>query len=492
MSNSFIKSMQSHDALTDNGALTHSTSGKATLDLFFQIGAARGWSDDQLISAFTKALGEDPLTAMKMLFYNRDVRGGQGERRSFRVIASYLIKMHPDYIQKNMALIPEFGRFDDLFVFADTPLESAAFELYASALNAGNGLAAKWCYREKSSNGAIATKLRKFMGLSSKQYRQMLSRLTKVVETQMCNKEWSDINFSHVPSVAMKRYRKAFNRNAGESFSAYFDAIERGDPGVKINAEAIFPHDIILGWVKSGQYGTHYGMSTNMPERNVIRAADAQWNALPDYMGENSGKVLCMADVSGSMTGAYNMEGNGGVTPMDVSVALALYTAERAKGPFKDFFMTFSGAPDFVKIQGANIYEKIMNISKANWAMNTNLQMAFDKILSVAIKNGISQEEMPSVCLVISDMQFDSCASLTNMESIRAKYAETNLIPPQIIFWNVDAKSTNSPVKLNKQGVGLVSGLSPSILPMILSGECNPMAIMDRTLGSDRYAKVRV
>jgi hypothetical protein len=257
-------------------------------------------------------------------------------------------------------------------------------------------------------------------------------------------------------------------------------SIEKGDPNTKINASAIFPHDIVRGWIGSNR-------ST---DRQEIRAADAQWNALPDYMGENSGKVLVMADVSGSMTGGYGST----LTPMDVSVSLALYTAERAKGPFKGFFMTFSGSPSFVKIQGANIYEKIMNISRSNWSMSTNIQAAFDAILDRAKQHSVPQSDMPETLLIISDMEFDACAGhQTNFEAARQKFSASGYLLPSIVFWNVRASGGNIPVKVNTRGVGLVSGFNPSVLTSILGGEATPMAILDRAINqSGRYDAVNV
>jgi len=475
----FVDAMTSHDARTENDAITHSTSGTAVMDLFFQLGAMRGRSCQDVVSLFTKALSEDPLTAMRILFYNRDIRGGQGERQTFRHIMTYMAQYHPDLARKNIHLIPEYGRWDDLFVFVDTVLEGDAFALIRDALLAGNALCKKWMPREKSSKRDLAVKLRTFLGLTPKQYRKMLSHLTKVVETQMCSGEWDKIEYGHVPSIAMRNYRKSFARHTPERWDEYLAAIEKGEPNVKINASAIFPHDIVRGWI--GTYATDKD-----PDCQEVRAADAQWNALPDYMGGNSGKVLVMADTSGSMTDGY-----GSISaPMSVAVSLALYTAERARGPFKDFFLTFSDRPQFTKIRGTNIYEKIMNIGRAYWETNTNIQAAFDAILDRAKQHNVPQSDMPSYILIISDMQFDACTGgQTNMEEIRAKYAASSYEIPNVVFWNVRA-ANNVPIKINESGMALVSGFSPSILPMILGGECSPMAIMNRTLA--RYDKVRI
>lgn len=314
----------------------------------------------------------------------------------------------------------------------------------------------------------------------------MLSRLTKVVESQMCSGEWDEIEYSHVPSVAMKNYRKAFARHSPDRWDNYLSAIERGDPDVKINASSIFPHDIILGWVTGSYYEDYENPAA--PDRQTVRAAEAQWNALPDYMGENSGKILAMADVSGSMLGGYGST----LSPMDVSVSLALYVSERARGPFQDVFMTFSRAPNFVQVRGANLYEKVANISRADWSQNTNLQAAFDSILEQALRHEVSQEDMPETLLIISDMQFDrACSRHTNYEVIRAKYAAAGYIMPNIVFWNVRAAG-DSPVKMTNEGVALISGFNPSVLTALLGGEMSPMAVLNRAINSGRYDAVTI
>jgi len=478
MSN-FVNAMISHDARTANGAPMHSTAGSSIVDLFFQIGAVRGRDERTVEDMFSKAFGEDPLTAMKILFYNRDVRGGQGERRSFRVIARYMAFMHPDAMRKNLHLVSEFGRWDDLFVFVGTELESDAFALIRTALSEGNGLCAKWMPREKSAKKKLAQKLRKYLGMSAKEYRKTLSRLTKVVETQMCDGEWEQINFSHVPSVAMKSYRKAFARHTPGRWEEYLSAIERGDSNVKINANAVFPHDIVKTFFRSYNQG-----------RQEIRAAEAQWKALPDYMGENSGKVMVMADVSGSMSHGINPSLN----PMEASVSLALYVAERAKGPFKDFYMSFSGNPQFIQLKGSNIAEKIRNIQRTNVGYNTNLNKAFAVLLERAKRHNVSQADMPETLLIISDMQFDDPnvgGRNTNLEVIRKQYSAAGYITPNIVFWNVNAQG-GAPAKMNEQGVALVSGYSPSVLQSILGGAMSPTAVIDRAINNGRYDAVTI
>lgn len=136
MGNSLLSAMQTKDSLTSNGMLTNSSSLNHCVDLFFQIGAMRGQDKQRLINAFTKAFAENSLTAMRLLFWARDVRGGAGERQIFKDIITYLATNHTETLAKNLHLISEFGRWDDLLVLVGTPLEKQAFGLIAEALNA--------------------------------------------------------------------------------------------------------------------------------------------------------------------------------------------------------------------------------------------------------------------------------------------------------------------------------------------------------------------
>lgn len=134
MSNSLLAAMQTKDSRTENGMVTNSSSLNACVDLFFQIGAMRGQDKTRLINAFTKAYGENPLTAMRLLFWARDVRGGAGERQIFKDIVTYLAKNRTEVMRKNIHLISEFGRWDDLLPCVGTPLEKQAMELISKGL----------------------------------------------------------------------------------------------------------------------------------------------------------------------------------------------------------------------------------------------------------------------------------------------------------------------------------------------------------------------
>jgi len=465
--NAFVTAVANQEARTANGMKARKSTAKATVDLFYKIGASRG---KNIVGDFTAAYVENSDVALRIAQWARDVRGGAGERQLFRDILVHLEKHDPDAALALLKKVPEVGRWDDIFVFTNPDLKSAAYTMLGDALRAQNGLAAKWTPRK----GKIAAEIRAFFGMSPKQYRKSLVAMTKVVETQMCANDWDNINFSHVPSVAARNYKKAFNRHT-PLFAEYVAKLVSGDKTVKVNASAIFPHDVLKGIAHS------YTKLNKTETDHVI----AQWDALPNYVGDAS--ILPLVDVSGSMT--TSVPGSS-VRCLDVAVGLGLYLADKNKGVFKDTFLTFSSKPQLVTLKG-NIVQKVDQMSSSNWEMSTNLHAAMDKILSVAVKGSVPQSDMPKMLLILSDMQFNQCARYDDsaMEMIERKFEAAGYSMPQIVFWNLNA-SDNVPVKADKTGAALVSGFSPSIMTSLLAADLDqftPEGIMLKTVMVPRY-----
>jgi len=266
-----LGAMQTNNSLTENGMVTNSSSLNSCVDLFFQIGAMRGQDKTRLINAFTKAFGENPLTAMKLLFWARDVRGGAGERQIFKDIMAYLAVNRTEVMRKNIHLVSEFGRWDDLLTLIGTPLEKDALTLISKGLESKNGLCAKWMPRPNVSNREAkkqANIIRNFLSLSPKEYRKLLVENCNTVEQLMCAKEWSKIDYSKLPSKAMSDLMKAFSKNDLARFQAYLTSVEKGE--AKINAGAVYPYDIVK----------------NMKQGNT-KGANVQWDAyqLDNFQG---------------------------------------------------------------------------------------------------------------------------------------------------------------------------------------------------------------
>lgn len=475
----FVDAMETKDMTTQNDMPTHSTSGSDFVDMFFKMGGSRGMSKQEIERLLIKAFSDMPLETVKAIFYNRDIRGGQGERRSFRIFYRYLAENYSEIARKNIPNVPEFGRWDDFISVANTPIEEDVLDFIADALKDGNSLCAKWMPREGKANDFFAKKLMKHMDLTPKQYRKMLVSLTDVVENKMCENDWEEINYNHVPSVASNKYRKAFFRNDGDRYEAWVNSLEDENSDSKVNADAIFPHDIVKPLLKG--YG---GYDRNGTDTKML---EAQWKALPNYMGEDTNKILPVCDVSGSML-------NPDRIPMAVSVSLGLYISERNIGPFQDVFMTFSAQPKLQRLTSDRLSERVVELESAEWEMNTDIERMFDLVLNQARKHNLTEEEMPEMLLIISDMQFDRCIqdpSDTAMEMIRRKYSTAGYELPKIVFWNVDSKG-GVPVKFTESGVALVSGFSPSILKMILSNDrnLNPLSLALDTVNDDRYESV--
>lgn len=470
----FASAIQNQSTRTQNGMVARKSTADNCVDLFYKIGASRG---KNIIPQFVAALVEDEDIALRIVQWVRDVRGGAGERELFRQVLAYLELHNPELTIKLISKIPEIGRWDDMLVFNQPTTKAAAFSMIKDALRASNGLAAKWMPRQ----GSVAAELRKFLGMTPKNYRKTLVSLTKVVEQQMCAREWDSINFSQVPSLAHARYKKAFGRNT-PMYAKYVSNLVSGkDPLVKVNAGAVFPYDVLNGLINP-----HYGMTHSKTDLDLI---EQQWAALPNYIGDAN--VLPMVDVSGSMSVAAGSSlSKSTLRCIDVAVSLGLYCADKNTGKFKDMFLTFSSKSELLLLQG-NIVQKVNQMVSSNWGMKTNLIGAVTKILDVAVEGAVPQEEMPKILLIMSDMQFDQCARFDDsaIAAIQRQYESAGYKMPQIVFWNINAYG-NSPVSSNHANVALVSGFSPSIVKSILAADVDdftPHGIMMKTVMVPRY-----
>jgi hypothetical protein len=439
------------------------------------MGASRG---KDIRAEFSRAYGESPELTARALCYLRDAREGIGERELFRTLFKELVRENPKLAIAVLHKLPELGRWDDVVeAFAvnnNIEVFTTAADMLRKAIENGNGLAAKWMPRK----GPLAVGLRTYFKMTPKQYRKTIVGLSNTVEQKLCAREFTNINYSHVPGIAAARYQATFARHDPEGFAAYKAALVKGDdPKVKVNAGAIFPYDVIKG--------LRFGDET---------VANAQWNALPDFTGGSEQNALCVVDVSGSMTSQIP---NSNVSALDVAVSLGLYLSERLNGPFKDTFLTFSEAPELQKVSGT-LKNRMQSMMKSKWGMNTNLNAVFQLVLNTAIKNKLKQEDLPSKILIISDMEFDNCTnvnrygqprSVTNFKAIKDLYNQSGYEMPQLVFWNVMARNTaNAPVKATQKDVALVSGFSPAVVKSVLSNKTfTPRDVMLETLMRPRY-----
>lgn len=491
---------------TENGSLTHCSTRSALLDMFAMGAAMRKRSDEDIILMFRKAFAENPVYALKCLFYIRDVRGGQGERRFFRICMKDLAVQNTEAARRNLKHIPEFGRYDDLYLFIGTPLEGDAFAFIKEQLALDvqcqtPSLLAKWLKSENTSSKTsrkLAQRTREYLGMTHKQYRKTLSILRErinVLERLMSAGKWDEIEFDKIPSKAGIIYKNAFARHDIErmkedkNIQSYADFAK--DTTKKVNAEVLNPVDIADRIFSHRYY--------NIPTETDRLMYQKYWDCLKDYYNGREENGIAVVDVSGSMTGQ----------PMNAAVSMGAYIAERGKGPFANHFITFSGNPQLVKFEGVDIYDKFMRARNADWAMNTNIEATFDLLLNTALANNCTQEEIPSTIYIFSDMEFDRCATMgtpssdryhygyddparitsknrdTLFEKIKKEWAEYGYKLPRVIFWNLDCRQENIPAI--GEGFSFISGFSMTMVEQILSGE-DGYSLMMKKLNTERYA----
>lgn len=508
---SFLEGMEKvlnedfNTSTTENGAVGYRTTGTALLDFNFKVSSYRNKSEFEIKEDFMKAFYEDKLTAMKFLFFIRDREEGLGERRIFRVIIRYLATLEPEIVKAIIPVVAEYGRFDDLLELFDTPLEANVISYFGEQLNkdATNyrdgkpvSLLAKWLPSINASSEitkARARKIIKVTGVTEKDYRKMLSHLReriKVVERKMCANEWENIDYEGVPSRANLNYNDAFLRHDEERRRAFLGKVEKGE--AKINSGKLFPHDIVHKYMSSSRY---YNQSLGGKDATL----EALWKALPKKEIANT---LVVADGSGSMTSTI---GRTNVTALDVANALAIYFAEHNKGEFHNQYITFSENPQLVKFNKTDsLHDKIAKCLLHDEVANTNIEKVFGLILKTAIDNNLNQEEMPKNILIISDMEFDSCASCGNISSyygyekpsqklfkvIEKAYTDHGYKLPKLIFWNVNSRTGTIPMKENDLGVALVSGFSTNIAEMVMNDKLDPLEILLDKLNTKRYEKI--
>lgn len=493
---------------TENGAVGYRTTGKKLLDLNFSVASLRSASEQQIIDKFMDAYYENPVLACKWLFYARDAREGLGERRLFRTVFAWLARCNDDAACNVLKFVPEYGRYDDLLCAFDTVLQDDVLDIIKVQLDADThnmknnkpiSLLAKWLPSENASSAEtkrLATAIRTKLGMTSRNYRKMLSEMRKyidVVECKMSAKQWNEIDYEAVPSRANLIYNNAFLRNDEERRREYLGALEKGE--AKINASTLYPHDIVHKYT-NGMWSV----------KDKDATLEGLWTALPDTV-KGDGNTIVVADGSGSMT--CNVGRNTNVTALDVANALAIYFAERSSGEFKDKYITFSQKPQLVDFSKAKtLREKIQIALRHSEVANTNIEAVFDLILQTAVKNNMSQDEMPKNILIISDMEFDACATTntrsgcnswgydsyapttTLFNTIAQKYAEHGYKIPRLVFWNVNSRTGTIPVKENGLGVALVSGFSVNIVNMVMSDKLDPYECLLDALNTERYQPI--
>ena len=516
--NALKETMSQEEVLTENGAVGFKSSGHALLDINFATASLRNKNEAEIQKMFSEAYQENPLLAVKWMFMLRDVRGGMGERRSFRICYKWLSRFHNEVAVKLIPLVATYGRFDDLFEFdEDDSIWSEVFEYVDKqwAEDLANmkaekpiSLLAKWLPSITTSSlksVALAKRFCKHLQLSEKQYRKTLSSMRKylnVIEQKMSAKQWSEINYEAVPSKANVKYNAAFLRNDEARRREFLGKLEKGE--AKINSSANFPCDIVHAYAGKVGYDYYY-RSTRC---TIDPALEAMWKALPNYVKDlDTGSTIVIADGSGSMCTPVS----GSMTALEVANSLAIYFSEKLNGPFKDKYITFSEHPQYVDMSNAkSLVEKICIALQHNECANTNVEAVFDLLLKTACTHQLKQEDIPSNVLIVSDMEWDSCAQSNSgsfstydyntrkyvakqtalFEVLKKRWEAAGYKMPKLVFWNVASRSGAIPLQQNDMGVALLSGFSTAIAKMAFSSKLDPYEVLVDALNEPRYDAV--
>lgn len=480
---------------TENGALGHKTTGKYLLDLNFSVSSLRNMKEVDVASKFIAAFEEDPVLAMRWLFFARDVRGGMGERRLFRVCMKALAIRNSALAESLVPLVPIYGRWDDLWdlmsmtdgvrnAVVSVVKQQLAKDILAAKRNDSISLLAKWMPSVNTSSDktrGTARILAKSLDLTERQYRKILSKLRSklnVTETMMSAKQWEDIDYESVPSQANLLYKDAFLRHDAKRRNEYLESLKKGEK--KINASTLFPHDVVhkYGWGPA-----------------LDKTVEQLWNNLPDYV-QGNGSTMVVADGSGSMFCSIS---DTRVTAWEVAHSLAIYFAQHSKGPYRNRYITFSSCPKFVSLDGRTLLDNIRIARNHSEIANTNIEAVFDLILDTAIRTNCKQEDIPQNILILSDMEFDTATyggrgfaspSKTLFDTIRRRWENAGYKIPRLVFWNICSRTGAIPMKENDLGVALVSGFSPSVCKMVLTNELDPYKALLETIMNPRYDAV--
>lgn len=486
---------------TENGAKVYSTSMDKVVDLFSRIGNRHNVDMDRLSILFKEAYEEDKELTLKMLFYARDCRGGLGVRNNFRKLYESLSDIDIDTAIFNLHHIEEFGRYDDLIDIAyhtkhkeikKLILNKISKEFLEQSMSGKYTLLWKWLPSINTSSMETRNKAKMIIKHLKPEYADVKNRNEKeyiefinyyrrelkkgrdylnIVEKKLTEQKYEEINYSHVPSLAMLKYNHNFLTKDSKRFKDYIDSVKSGK--TKVNASVTTPYDVVHNYIANN--------------RKHNETLEQIWNNIPDYFDGKEHNIMCVVDVSGSMYG----------TPLDVAISLGLYCAEHNKGQWHNKMLTFSSRPNFIKISdNMSLRDKISKTLSADWGMNTNIKAVFDLILSTAIANDVPNEELPKQIVIISDMQFD-CATGENKKTL-FKYIKKDFMKygydlPKLVFWNVRDANNIYPMKKDEHGICYVSGYSPVLFKAIIDGEfIEPIDIVRKAVNIPRYEIIKV
>ena len=452
--------------VTKNGDKAYKSTFNANLDFFGGAASQRGWKTI-VKDMFEKAYYENKILALKNMFYLRDINNGCGERESFRACLSSLITMSKTDFLMIMPFISEFGRWDDLLVLVeDTRVTDEIVDFIGNQLkedinNEMCSLLGKWMPSESSKilwKKNVARILAKnLFNNDRKAYRKTLKMLRDkidIIETKLVNRDYS-FDYNKLTGKAILKYRQTFINNDNERYQAFLDSLKTNSSSIGNKVKKLFPYEL----ASKVKYNCDEDLLNSM------------WNSLPKNSTDK--KIIVVADGSGSMERCLY---NSSATCLDVANSLALYSAERLTGDFKNRFITFSSSPRFVEIKEDKTFvENIRYIRRFNEISNTNIEATYNLIFDTSIKcieNG-NKEDIPEMVLIISDMEFDrgSICDESTFETIKRRYERAGIVMPKMIYWNVNV-SGNVHFTSDSYNNIYISGFSSQLFDNIANGDC--------------------
>ena len=351
-------------------------------------------------------------------------------------------------------------------------------------------------------------------------------------EVKECAHRFAEINFAKMPARCLKGKMKAYlNEQLKVAPSMHEEGGNRHpDDHDRVAAREHLLKTLVEKGVKGGQCDPHefvkqvFGKGVlssgvkavlngqwNSLRENVVSMTEARRKALEELgevLGVDTGKLVVMSDVSGSMSG----------DPMLVSIGMGILVSEICHPAFRNLVLTFSSRPQFHDLSSCPTFcDKVTSLARADWGGNTDFEAAMNRIASVVEAKRLTQEEIPDM-LVVSDMQFDMArgsggygsygyggaasrpaAWETSYEKIRKMFHDLGMKvhgapfdPPKIIFWNVRA-TEGFPAAADQEGVMLMSGYSPALMKFVLSGEMEAtVEVVDEATGEVTTVKRQI
>ena len=469
---------------TTNGDVAFKSTLNANLDMFGSLSTLKYSQDDKIKHAFLKAFRENENIAAKLLFFMRDIRGGEGIRKAFRTAFSYLIELDVDLALKLLPFIPTYGRWDDLVAIYDLTAdvnakqtimriidEQLGNDYVALKANKPVSLLGKWLPSINTSSARsrrLANEIANRLDMRPVDYRKFLSQLRKridILETHMTTGDYT-FDYSKLPARALANHTKAFLRNDEDRYKEFILSLKEDVSHLTEKAETLYPYEIYAKALRGNTAD--------------IQLANAMWESLPK--NEIKSKFIVVVDTSDSMTCNIPMSRNYRVS--DVAESLGIYAAERLTGPFKNKIITFSSYPEFVTLSGKTLREKALDVRRASWQMDTNIERTYNLILE-ASKNADPKDYIENV-LIVSDMQFNACnyEEKSTFEMIKYKFEEAGIPFPQMIFWNVNVSQTTFPTT-DLTNATFISGFSSSMFKQMSEGRVpSALELMMNTLNN--------